>query len=91
MGLLCGRAGRLTTKNGGFRPGQVFAAMIVDLVTPEMRASGFGTMQAVMSLGPLGAFGLGYWLLSMSITDYTVFWAVAVGLQVGSILWDLVT
>jgi hypothetical protein len=22
MALLCGRAGRLTTKNGGFRPGQ---------------------------------------------------------------------
>ena len=61
--------------------GTVFAAMVVDLVTPEMRASGFGTMQAVSSLGPLTAFGIGYWLLSRNITDYSWFWAVAVGLQ----------
>jgi hypothetical protein len=32
MGLLYGRAGRLDTKNGGFRPGQVLAGFCVDYI-----------------------------------------------------------
>ena len=32
MGLLYGRAGRLNTKNGGFRPGQVLAGFCVDYI-----------------------------------------------------------
>ena len=46
MALLCGRAGRLTAQNGGFRPGQCASATKFDY-TPEGKIRATGTTSCV--------------------------------------------
>ena len=39
-----------------------------------MRASGFGTYQAFTAAGPMTAYAISYFLLSLDIEDYRWFW-----------------
>ena len=60
----------------------VFAAAVVDLLPHDMRSSGFGTYQAFTAAGPLTAFIVAFYLLSLDIDDYSWFWVFALVVQV---------
>ena len=66
--------------------GPVGFAMLVDIVPFEMREVGFPVLAAIGAFGPLVAFGLAYWFLAMRMGTYTLFWAVALGVN-GAVFW----
>jgi hypothetical protein len=50
MGLLYGRAGRLNTKNAGFRPGQEVEALVAALPSEALRGLTFVTPEGINRL-----------------------------------------
>jgi hypothetical protein len=59
MGLLYGRAGRLNTKNGGFRPGQTLGAGILSFPIAYARGGFVGSTLFVLIMAAVGAPGRG--------------------------------
>ena len=55
MALLCGRAGRVTTKNGGFRPGQSRQAsrLLLSFTAHWTAVGGLGLLALLHPDGPL--------------------------------------
>ena len=47
-----------------------------DLVPGDMREAGFPTLALFNALGPIIVFVIGFYLLHMFLTSYTLFWAI---------------
>ena len=56
--------------------GPVSMGMMVDLVPGDMREAGFPTLALFNALGPIIVFVIGFYLLHMFLTSYTLFWAI---------------
>ena len=64
----------LSSLNSGSGPTSM--AMMVDLIPGDMREQGFPILALFHIPGGLIAFGIGYPLLKMHLSHYTIFWSV---------------
>ena len=59
--------------------GPTVMAMLVDIIPSDMRAQGFPILSLFGIPSGLVLFVLGYWLLSLNLTHYTIFWLISLG------------
>ena len=54
--------------------GPVSTGMMVDLIPGDMREQGFPVMALFGAVGPIAVFSIGFYLLGLYLTSYTLFW-----------------
>lgn len=69
--------------------GPVSTGMMVDLIPANMREQGFPVMAGFGVIGQIVVFGLGFYLLGLYLTSYTIFWEITLFTYIGCFLFQL--
>ena len=65
-------------------------AMMVDLIPGDMREQGFPILRLFGIPGGLIVFGIGYPLLRMHMSNYTIFWGISLATDFICLLFFLI-